>query len=68
MDNGPPLLLLSLFTAGLTSRLRYDQNRFGSLTWIASSATDIDLQPQTHILAIITERPTVVNKKAPWNP
>lgn len=32
--------------AGLTSRPHYDQYRFGHLTWIASSATDIDFQPQ----------------------
>lgn len=49
----PPLLLLSLFAAGLTSRPHYDQHRFGCLTWIPLPATGLDLQPQRISVHII---------------
>lgn len=44
------------YAAGLTSRPHYDQHRFGCLTWIAWSATDIDFQPQHMSLVHYTGR------------
>lgn len=49
--------------AGLTSRPHYDQYRFGHLTWIASSATDIDFQPQHMSRVIIRVEEDTVNEK-----